>query len=462
MKKIILITILFSQITISAQNWSFKSGGNAFDGKYKTSSIKGKGTDFPYNNPLLVINLFKEESLNFYIADAGYFQDLSETDVLWIFNNEPETLYKSNDLSKSDDSKILFFEDFINSTTNESLSKIEFIEKLKTANRVSVRIKDNYGKNDISFSLRGSTKAIDYVISKKFRENLIAYQKEIKKIAKERLDEQVKVNTRILLMLNNSGINHNEWQNLFEKIDYNCDLYDINLKEIDTININIEKYSTNLNLINKEGKILKEIRYIDSVIPEYIKQVKEQKLKIKEQKLKAKSDNIKPLLKHLQLNEKEEINVIDRIIEISERDEMKLSELDSINILISPKYSSLTSLHLIDKQKKVNKNTIYISSYRKRKLEVFKKNGEIRLDSLLTKYNLSKDEKVFIMKKIPEDDFQQIEMDKVNVLDFEFLSYVAYIKFYNNEKKVGAVSIFDKNLIKKRKKERKKRKKNHN
>ena len=80
MRKIILFTILLCQVTISAQSWSFKSGGNAFDGKYKTSSIKGKGTDFPYNNPLLVINLFKEESLNFYIAEAGYFQDLSETE----------------------------------------------------------------------------------------------------------------------------------------------------------------------------------------------------------------------------------------------------------------------------------------------------------------------------------------------------------------------------------------------
>ena len=63
MKKIIFIAILLRQIMVSAQNWSFESGGNVFDGKYKTSSIKGKGTDFPYNNPLLVINLFKNESL---------------------------------------------------------------------------------------------------------------------------------------------------------------------------------------------------------------------------------------------------------------------------------------------------------------------------------------------------------------------------------------------------------------
>lgn len=455
MKKIIFITILLCQVTISAQSWSFKSGGNAFDGKYKTSSIKGKGTDFPYNNPLLVINLFKEESLNFYIADAGYFQNLSETEVLWIFNNEPNTLYKSNNLSKSDDSKIIFFDDFINSNTNENLSRIEFIEKLKTANKVNIRIKDNYGQNDLLFSLRGSTKAINYVISKKFREKLIAYQKEIEKIAKERLEEEIKINTRILKMLGNSGVNHNEWQKLFEKIDYNCNLYDINLKDIDTININIEKYSTNLNLINKEGKVLKEIKYIGSVIPNYIKNAKEQKLKTTRNK-------IKPLLKHLELKEKEEVLVIEKITEITENDNINLSKIDSVNIIISSKSYLPTSLELIDNKKKVEKNLISLPNYRKRKLEVFKKSGKIRLDSLLNKYNLTKDEKGIILKKIPEDDLQQIEIEKVNVLDIEFLSYMTYIKFYNNENKIGDVSIFDKNLIKKLKKESKKRKKKRN
>ena len=455
MKKILLITILFCQMTISAQSWSFKSGGNAFDGKYKTSSIVGKGTDFPYNNPLLVINLFKEESLNFYISSAGYFQDLSETEVLWIFNNEPNTLYKSNTLSKSDDSKIIFFDDFINSNSNENLSRIEFIEKLKTANKVNIRIKDKYGKNDLSFSLRGSTKAIDYVISKKFRDNLIAYQKEIEKIAKDRLEEEIKINTRILKMLNNSGINHNEWQNLFKKIDYNCDLYDISLKEIDTININIEKYSTNLNLINKEGKILKEIKYIDSVIPEYIKQVKENKIK-------TTSNKVKPLLKHLELNEKEELLVIEKIVEVSERNDIKLSNIDSVSVLISPKSYLPTSLQLIDNNKKIEKSLISIPNYRKRKLEIFKKNGEIRIDSLLNIYNLTKEEKEIIIKKISEDDLQQIEIDKVNILEIEFLSYMTYIKFYNNENKVGDVSVFDKVLIKKLKKESKRRKKKRN
>ena len=94
-------------------------------------------------------------------------------------------------------------------------------------------------------------------------------------------------------MLNNSGINHNEWQNLFQKIDYNCDLYDIKLKEIDTININIGVYSTSLNLINKEGKILKEIKYLDAVIPEFIKKEKDKQTKTPKEVIRIKRLTIK-------------------------------------------------------------------------------------------------------------------------------------------------------------------------
>ena len=38
------------------------------------------------------------------------------------------------------------------------------MEKLKSASRVSVRISDKYGTNTLTFSLSGSTKAIDFVL----------------------------------------------------------------------------------------------------------------------------------------------------------------------------------------------------------------------------------------------------------------------------------------------------------
>jgi hypothetical protein len=441
MKKIVLILILINTTYLFAQNWEFKSGGNVFDGKYKTSSIKGNGTEFPYNNPVLVINLFKEESLNFYIADAGYFQDLSETEVLWIFNNEPNTIYKSISSSKSDDSKTIFFDDFINSNTNKNLSRIEFIEKLKTAYKVNVRIKDNYGKNDLSFSLKGSTKAIDYVVSKKFRNDLITYQKEIKKIAEENIEEQVKINTRILLMLNNAGINHNEWQNLFEKIDYNCDLYDISLKEIDTININIGKYSTNLNLINGNGKILKEIKYVDDIIPQYIEDVKNTKRN-------TKTKFVKSLLDNYELTENEKEKVTSEIINDSEY-HFDIDKLDNLDLQVILKRCYLT---LFDKQNnKIHSYNYFetiIPDYVKRTSLKIINNSTERIIFLLKKYELTEIEKNKIFENLAEIYLYKIEKENADIVRIENYPYITRIIFSNKIKEIHQVTIDGKDFSK--------------
>ena len=95
------------------QSWTFNSGGNDFDGKYKTSSVVGTGTDYPYDSPRLVINFFEDtEQINFYIADAGYFSSSSNTSVQLSFSNEKGTIYKSNSLSYSSDRKSVFLGDY--------------------------------------------------------------------------------------------------------------------------------------------------------------------------------------------------------------------------------------------------------------------------------------------------------------------------------------------------------------
>ena len=220
MKEIILFFILLFQVNLFSQSWNYKSGGNAFDGKYKTSSIKGKGTDFPYNNPLLVINLFNEQSLNFYIDNSGYFQDLDKTEILLSLDTEKNIIYECDYFSKSNDSKTIFLNSFINKQSEKKFSTLNFIDKLKKANKLYVRIRDNYGKNDLIFSLKGSSKAIDFVIPKKYREEYLSYQKEIEEKAKAKLEKEIKINTRILTMINNSGVKDaDEWNDLFKRID---------------------------------------------------------------------------------------------------------------------------------------------------------------------------------------------------------------------------------------------------
>ena len=169
MKKL-LFAVLFivgNSINSNAQIWKFTSGGNDFDGRYKTSSIKGSASNYPYNKPRLVINYFdKDNSLNFYIINAGYYSDSSDVKVLWVFNNEKDIIYETPLINLSSDGKSIFFEEFKSPKSGEYLSVYEFIDKLKKATNVSVRVKGQFDKNDIKFSLRGSTKAINYVISK--------------------------------------------------------------------------------------------------------------------------------------------------------------------------------------------------------------------------------------------------------------------------------------------------------
>jgi len=182
MKKLFYFLALIPILTFS-QSWKYQSGGNAFDGKYKTSYVNGVGVEFPYKTPLLAINKFdKNGSINFFISGAGYFQRGTNVGVQWVFNTEPNVIYSAYNFSYSNDGKTLFFELFTDPKSNIKLSKFEFINKLKSANKVSVRISNKFGSNDLTFSLRGSTKAINFVLPKEFMDKKV---KEIIKLRKE-------------------------------------------------------------------------------------------------------------------------------------------------------------------------------------------------------------------------------------------------------------------------------------
>lgn len=187
-KLLILLTFFAFTLQSNAQSWKKSSGGDAFDGKYRTSSVRGSGGDFPYENPTLVINKFDSGSLNFYISGAGYWQSGTGVSVRWVFSNEPNTIYSTYDFSFSSDGKIIFLEEFNNPVNNAmKLSKKEFIKKLQVASNVQVRISNDYGNNSMKFSLSGSTNAINFVLP-----NLAKDLKEIE-IANKTILEGLKV-----------------------------------------------------------------------------------------------------------------------------------------------------------------------------------------------------------------------------------------------------------------------------
>ena len=174
MKNLILTLAFFSSITSFSQTWKYSEGGNTFDGKYRTSSVSGVGTNYPYTSPTLVINKFEGNGVNFYISNGGYFQENTGISVLWVFDNEPDTQYSTYDYSISSDGKILFFTEFNNPDGAGKLKPVDIIEKITLANKVTVRMKDNFGSNDIVFSLSGSTKAVNFVLPKEERQEMIA------------------------------------------------------------------------------------------------------------------------------------------------------------------------------------------------------------------------------------------------------------------------------------------------
>ncbi len=158
-----LFVVFFISFFCFSQNWKYDEAGNAFDGKYKEASVTGKGTDVPYHQPLLVIRKFDEQEYpDFFLYGAGTFDYYDKPTVSFNFDNEDE-IYVSNYHSVSvSDPNTIFFEDFNN------ISFYDIIQKIKNGNKLYIRVVTPPWdrKNDLEFSLSGSSKAINFVIDK--------------------------------------------------------------------------------------------------------------------------------------------------------------------------------------------------------------------------------------------------------------------------------------------------------
>ena len=235
MKKTIIIylALIISSVGVS-QSWKYQSGGNTFDGKYKTASIQGKGNDNPYTKPLLVINKFNESDLNFYISSSGYYNDADDVEVVFALNGDGENLYLATDLSLSDDGKTIFLSSF--ASNKEVLLNYEMINLLKSSSKLEVRIRDNYGRNDLKFSLSGSQKAINYVIPKKELDKKIMQFQNSKEQEKEEIqNEIIKDSLLIANLFRNYLITENEKKALVSRIKIT--LGEVDISSVDSLSI---------------------------------------------------------------------------------------------------------------------------------------------------------------------------------------------------------------------------------
>jgi hypothetical protein len=274
MKKLLLI-LLTLNVSVFAQVWDFEEGGNSFDGKYKTASIRGIGSNYPYDNPFLVINKFDNDAnFNFYISDAGYFREDQGLKILWVIDSKSDTLYKSYDWSYSTDNKTLFFKEFIDPKGESEylrydkyfyLQKIEFVQKLKNASKLEVRITNDFGKNDIVFSLKGSKKAIEFVLDSVYTKNIHQQLSSTRKelfIEKETWEASIDT---IKTHLSEYEINNEFIDDIISRIKY--DSRPSNLDGFDLNEYNFLKITTNtasffkVILYGKDSSVLYEDLY---------------------------------------------------------------------------------------------------------------------------------------------------------------------------------------------------------
>ena len=221
MRKHFFTLLIITPLTIFGQSWTSSKGGDTFDGTYKTCSVEGRGTEYPYKSPRLSINIFDNEKndINFYISGAGFFQNNSGLSIMWVFDNEPNTIYSSYSWSISNDGKIIFFDEFNNPDENATkLEKIDIISKLTKANKVSIRVSDDYGQNDLTFSLSGSTRAINFVIPPSESESLLNIAKEKRNKALDEINNKGILLDNLIGKLNYEMIEENSLKQLKEKI----------------------------------------------------------------------------------------------------------------------------------------------------------------------------------------------------------------------------------------------------
>ena len=175
--KLGVIFLFSSLLSISSfeQKWTYSSGDNAFDGEYKSASVKGTGGNYPYQHPILVVNYFiKSDQMNIYFTDAGY-AGCEKKIAFFKFDND-SIIYKFF-VTTNSDKDVWFIEKYSYGVSN--ISVVELLEKMKNHNKVDVRLSSSCGQNDYQFSLSGSSVAIDFVALKymKVQKQILTTQK---------------------------------------------------------------------------------------------------------------------------------------------------------------------------------------------------------------------------------------------------------------------------------------------
>lgn len=156
-----ILLFLFIPFILKSQSWVYKEINSPFEGNYKVAQIYGLGNDYPYTKPLAKIIKYKDDKAYLSLDKCGYFVEdgLTEITIYFdktnkIFNTRFLDIYKDNELLIGD----IFFD-----LDRQQLNFSEIMSFMKSSNKMYIRVSSKYSTNDLVFSLKGSTKAIEFI-----------------------------------------------------------------------------------------------------------------------------------------------------------------------------------------------------------------------------------------------------------------------------------------------------------
>lgn len=175
MNKIVNITLLsvfFIAETALGQSWKYENAINDIDGKYHVASTTGWGGKYPYNSAKIILNYFEEsEGLNLYLTNIGY-TGCDNNEVIFVFDSKRK--YRAKNVSTNNDRDALFIDEVIgdfDSFSNANWPQYIILYELMKSSKLYVRVRNDCHSYDFSFSLSGSSSAINKVLRNGYLQN---------------------------------------------------------------------------------------------------------------------------------------------------------------------------------------------------------------------------------------------------------------------------------------------------
>lgn len=155
---LLTVLVISTVFESNSQTWKLSSFKSEFDGDVKSSSIIGTGGKFPFTKPLIVVNTINDNNLNIYFNDVGYAG--CKNKIAYLKFDNSDSIY--NFFVTTNNARDVWFLDLWTPAYGTNINVIWLLKKIKVHKKLYVRLASDCDVNTYTFSLTGSTKAIDF------------------------------------------------------------------------------------------------------------------------------------------------------------------------------------------------------------------------------------------------------------------------------------------------------------